>query len=104
MRHIRPMQTAPHDGTVIRLWRRDGEANFVGSYSTKWWGWVRHHDPCPLILSDHRLAGWQPARADEVQAIAEQPVIETPQLERIAAQPARIAGRIVTSRKPRPRT
>jgi hypothetical protein len=67
------MSEAPRDGTLIRLWLRDG-SNFVGYYSTKWWGWVDYTDPRPLIRGDIAFHEWEPVtRAEVAQLGAEGP-------------------------------
>jgi hypothetical protein len=54
------MSTAPRDGTLVRLWLGADGSDFVGCYSDKWWGWIDHGDPWPLIRGDIRFLGWQP--------------------------------------------
>jgi hypothetical protein len=45
---FRDISTAPREGTLIRLWLRDG-SDFVGQYSDRYWGWVALHEiNCPL--------------------------------------------------------
>jgi hypothetical protein len=54
------MTTAPKDGTLVRLRLREDGRQFVGYYSDRWWGWIEHGDPCPVIRGDIRFAGWEP--------------------------------------------
>jgi hypothetical protein len=112
-----PMPTAPRDGTLVRLWLRDG-GDFVGLYSDKWWGWVAFFEiECPLIRGDIAFAGWQPV----ADAPAKHPGLvesESPMLtsatrqkrpptiigtvHRAAAAAANIPSPIVHAKRPRP--
>ncbi len=90
----RPMSAAPHDGTLVRLWLRDG-IDFVGYYTDRWWGWVDLHDPLPLIRGDIQFLGWEPV--DQVDPLIQR---ESPRRGApIAVTPA-IASRIVKAPKP----
>jgi len=60
------MQTAPRDGTLVRLWLSDG-TDLIGYYTDRWWGWVDYHDPLPLIRGDSRFLGWEPI--DQVEPL-----------------------------------
>jgi hypothetical protein len=62
---MQPMASAPRDGTLIRLWMREGGDGFIGYYSDKWYGWVDQNDPCPLIRGGFRFLGWRPIEMGE---------------------------------------
>jgi hypothetical protein len=100
------MTTAPKDGTLIRLRLREDGRQFVGYYTDRWWGWIEHGDPWPLIRGDVRFVGWEPIDHAEyrnrrllerVQHSTPEPVV-TPEA---AAQPGPLIGsRIVKARPP----
>ena len=108
-----PMSTAPRDGTLVRFWLRDGK-DFTGYYSGKWWGWVDHDDPLPLIRGDNQFLGLEavdqgepPIRREMGQPSA--PIVVEPVPSAVVesvptsiAAPAveSFATRIVTARKP----
>ena len=95
------MRTAPKDGSLVRLWLRDG-SDIVGYYSIRWWGWVDFTDAHPLIRGDIAFRGWKPATDAEVARLtlsAQRKLVEVIG-EAVAARPK---SAIVKSRKPRPR-
>jgi hypothetical protein len=64
--HI-PVNTAPRDGTLIRLWCRSKAEPVTGYWSRTFIGWVAYHEPIPLIR--HDVTGWEPI-ADQAAARA----------------------------------
>jgi hypothetical protein len=98
------MSTAPRDGTLVRLRLKDG-ADFVGYYSTKWFGWVDYDDPLPLIRGDIAFLGWSPTEQGE-RLIRLEPndaaaPVPTKSAAAVVVTPGPVlANRIVTARKP----
>jgi hypothetical protein len=53
-----PINTAPRDGTLIRLCCRSEAEPLVGYWSRSFIGWVAYHEAVPLIR--HDVTGWEP--------------------------------------------
>jgi hypothetical protein len=53
-----PINTAPRDGTLIRLWCSSEAEPVIGYWSRAFIGWVAYHEAIPLIW--HDVAGWEP--------------------------------------------
>ena len=53
-----PINTAPRDGTLIRLWCSSEAEPVIGYWSRAFIGWVAYHEAIPLIR--HDVAGWEP--------------------------------------------
>jgi hypothetical protein len=62
-----PIDTAPRDGTLIRLHCRSEPAPFTGYWSRAFIGWVSYTEDVPLIR--HDVTGWEPI-ADQATARA----------------------------------
>jgi hypothetical protein len=61
-RYIRSMRlrspdTAPRDGTLIRIWFRSSVDPVICYWSRRGFGWAAYHERCPLLR--HDVSGWQ---------------------------------------------
>jgi len=59
-----PMNTAPRDGTFVRLYLRGG-VDFEGYYSSRWFGWVERKVTPVVVRGDNQFVGWEPLRTKE---------------------------------------
>ena len=57
-RSRRPINTAPRDGTLIRLWCRSEAEPVIGYWSRTFIGWVAYHEDIPVVR--HDVTGWEP--------------------------------------------
>jgi hypothetical protein len=87
-----PLNIAPRDGTLIRLWCRSQTEPVIGYWSKTFIGWVAYHEPIPLIR--HDVTGWEPI-AD--QAAAKAAPLET--IRRAGATTV-VLGTVKAARRP----
>ncbi|HJS87487.1 MAG TPA: hypothetical protein VJ779_18695 [Acetobacteraceae bacterium] len=60
-----PIDTAPRDGTVVRLWIATEPTPVIAHWSRQMAGWLRDDDPQRKVL--HNIVGWAPHTGDPAQ-------------------------------------
>ena len=64
----RLIDTAPRDGTVVRLWVASEPEPVVAHWSRQMAGWLRDDDPQRKVL--HNVTGWAPHAGSPAQPAA----------------------------------